>query len=79
MGGGSGMGFGLGHGGGYCHGPHFGFGYGLGRGFGRFFGGLFGGDEIETLKRYRDRLELHKKDLEAELKYVNERITQLEK
>ncbi len=79
MGRGRGMGFGYGHGAGYCHGPGYGFGSGLGRGFGRFFGGLFGESEVETLKRYRDRLVLHKKDLEAELKYVDDRIQSLEK
>lgn len=79
MGGGRGMGLGYGHGRGSCQGHGFGLCYGVGRGFGRFGGPFFGESEAETLKRYRDRLELHKKDLDAEIKNVNERIESLEK
>ncbi len=70
----------------------FGHGFGFGGGFGRGYGmGPFGFspnfpetgfpvmDELEMLKRYKDRLELHKRDLEAELKAVDKRISELEK
>lgn len=56
--------------------------YGMGPGFG---GGFWQDrplslqDEAEWLKRYRDRLQLHRKELEAELKAVEERIAKLEK
>lgn len=72
-----GFGFGRGRGSGFCYGH--GLGLGRGRGFGWLGLPFFGGSEVESLKRYRDRLELHKKDLEAEIKYINERIESLEK
>ena len=69
----------------------FGHGFGFGGGFGRGSGmGPFGFgpnssetgfpvmDELEMLKRYKDRLELHKRDLEAELNAVEKRISELE-
>lgn len=34
--------------------------------------------EVEMLRRYKDRLELHKKELEAEIKAVEKRIAELE-
>ncbi|MGC8595934.1 MAG: hypothetical protein ACP5US_10755 [Candidatus Kryptoniota bacterium] len=75
--GGFGLGRGRGYGSGFCYGR--GLGLGRGRGFGWFGLPFFGGSEVESLKLYRDRLELHKKDIEAEIKYVNERIESLEK
>jgi len=65
---------------GNCHG--FGGGYGIGPGFGRGFwldrpASLQ--DEAEWLKRYRDRLQLLQKELEAEQKAVEERFAKLEK
>jgi len=63
-----------------------------GGGFGRGFGfwqnspgpwwnvwGSPGMSEVEWLKRYKDHLELVKKDIEAEIKAVDERIQALEK
>ncbi|RME00968.1 MAG: hypothetical protein D6814_02490 [Calditrichaeota bacterium] len=35
--------------------------------------------EIEMLKRYKDRLELRKKEIDAEIKSIEERIKTLEK
>ena len=75
------------------HGPHywkgnFGHGFGFGRGFGMGplgFGPNFMGyefpvmDELAILRRYKDRLELLKKDMEAELEAVEKRISELEK
>jgi len=63
-------------------GGFYGHGFGMGPGFGR---GMFPAmpfsqlDEAEWLKRYKDGLELHKRDLEAEIKAVEERIKNLEK
>jgi len=61
-------------------------GFGGGSGMGPFgFGANFPEtgfpvmDELGKLKRYKDRLELHKRDLEAELKAVDKRISELEK
>ena len=72
--------FGMYRGMGYCHGS--GGGYCLGRGFG--FGPwldrpLSLQDEAAWLKRYRDHLQLRQKELEAELKAVEERIASLQK
>lgn len=70
----------------FGHGFGFGGGFGRGSGMGPFgFGANFQEtgfpvmDELEMLKRYKDRLELHKRDLEAELKAVDKRISELEK
>ena len=34
-------------------------------------------DELEALKRYKDRLEFHRRELDAELKSVEKRIDEL--
>lgn len=73
---GSGWGCGRGSHHGDCHG---GYGFGLGRSFGRLGGSPFGESDVEMLRRYRDRLELHKKEIEAEIKSVDEKISALEK
>jgi len=67
---------GMHHGMGDCH------RYGMGPGFGSGFwqdrpASLL--DEAEWLKRYKDRLQLRQKELEAEQKAVEERIAKLEK
>ncbi|OPX31245.1 hypothetical protein B1H10_09110 [candidate division KSB1 bacterium 4484_188] len=72
--------FGMHRGMGRCYG--FGAAYGMGPGFGRGFwfdqpASLQ--DEAEWLKRYRDRLQLHRREMEAELKAVEARIAKLEK
>jgi hypothetical protein len=35
--------------------------------------------DLEVLKRFRDDLELHKKEIEREIQHANERIASLEK
>ncbi len=77
MGRGRGMGFGNGRGRGFGQGC--GFGYGMRRGLGGFDSGLFGESDTERLKLYRDQLEVLKKDLDAELKYIDDRIQSLGK
>lgn len=79
MGAGRGMGFGYGRGRGFGRGNGCGLRYGMGRGFGGFGAGLFGESEPERLKLYRDHLEVLKKDLDAGLKYIDDRIQSLGK
>lgn len=79
MGRGRGMGFGYGRRRGFGQGYGCGFRYGMGRGLGGFDAGLFGESGTERLKLYRDQLEVLKKDLDAELKYVDDRIQSLGK
>ncbi len=77
---------GFGMGGGYRHG--FGRGNGFGRGGGRGMGfGRFAfdeniatpyGSELETLKRYKEHLELRRKDLDSEIIAIERRISELE-
>lgn len=47
------------------------------RPFGPWMWGESTADEIRWLERYKDRLELHKKDLEAEIQSVEERLKEL--
>jgi hypothetical protein len=76
----------------YCRGYGQGFGYGFGGGPGRNFGmrhrGFGAGyadfeypvvNELDAFKRYKDHLELRRKDLDAEIDAVNNRISDLEK
>ncbi len=70
---GNGMGYGFGHGGGFGRGGRFGFG------MNGFAGELPVMDELETLKRYKERLELHQRDLESEINAVEKRIAELQK
>lgn len=58
------------------------FGYRRCGGFGRGMGrgpGFFGESEIETMKCRRDRLDLRKREIEEELKYIDEQIASLQK
>ena len=71
------MGGGRGFGHRHCHGGDVGPGYG--KRVSRSSGALFGESEVEVLKLYRDRLELEKKDIEIELKSVDESIRSFEK
>ena len=64
-------------------GMHRGEGFGFGQGFGEFF------EEedfphskelqVEALKRKKDHLELRKRDIDLELKYIDEKIKSIEK
>lgn len=58
-------------------------GEGFGHGFGLFFEEedfpASKGLQVEFLKRKRDHLELRKKDIDAEIKYIDEKIGSLEK
>jgi len=81
--GGYGMGFGKGRGNGNRMGNGFGLGYGRRGGFGRGFNNYADEfpvmDELEMLKRYKERLELHRRDLDSELIAVEKRIAELQK
>jgi len=78
-------GFGAGFGRGFGRGAGFGRGFGYGCGYGRRFWNDFSEypisfqDEKERLARYLDRLELHQKEIQAEMEFVKNRISELEK
>ena len=72
---GCGRGMGRGGGFGFRHGC---FRRGMGRGVGLFGPGSIGETEIEALKRYREHVDLRKKDLEAEIRYIDEKIASLD-
>ncbi len=84
------FGFGYGNGWGFGRGAGYGRGAGFGRGRGMGFGGGWGfgrgywadygypfGSEKEWLERYLDRLELHRKDVQAEIDSVRKRLSEL--
>ncbi len=79
-----------GYGMGYGRGRGLGMGNGFGRGYGRRGGGFGFGmngfadelplvDEVEQLTRYKERLELHRRELESEINAVEKRIAEIRK
>jgi hypothetical protein len=75
---GGGFGFGRGSSG-FRQGRGLGFRGGPGRDPGLSGPSFLGEGDLDLLKRYRDHLDLRKKDIEAELKSVDEKIASLGK
>ncbi len=76
--------FGFGYGRGWGFGRGYGRGWGNGWQFGRRFWDDYAdyplyGNEREWLERYLDRLEVHQRDVQAEIDAVKKRISELEK
>jgi hypothetical protein len=67
---------------GYKDGRGHGLGRGRGMGFGRGFGFSeeeFSGNDLAELKRYKEHLEFHRRELEDEIQRIESRISEMEK